>query len=248
MAELINVLYPRDEKVMSISVSTKRMWIWLKRFHRRRGYGVHSPFAFNLITWVIYEKYPYYKYTRLDEIRRQLKSEGKGKYLNRTKVNQLLFRLVNRMQPDSVIEVGTLTGLTTLYLSQAKVNTCCETFDDVRACNEIATRMLTGLANIRFHKGDILSELRETLVGLPSVDFLYLDDRDCAEQAFEACVKKTTARSLFVIKGIRSSSLKKKWWQRVVDDERTGITFDLYDLGLVFFDKQKIKQHYIINF
>ena len=50
-------------------------WIWCKRFRHRKGYGVHSPFAFNLITWVIYEKLPYYKFPELKRKRKeQLKS------------------------------------------------------------------------------------------------------------------------------------------------------------------------------
>jgi adenylosuccinate synthase len=40
----------------------------------------------------------------------------------------------------------------------------------------------------------------------------------------------------------------KELWKRLQEDERVGITFDLYDLGLLFFDKTKIKQHYIVNF
>ena len=40
----------------------------------------------------------------------------------------------------------------------------------------------------------------------------------------------------------------KTLWNQLKEDERVGVTFDLYDLGLLFFDKTKIKQHYIVNF
>lgn len=48
-----------------ILLALKRPFIWLYRFRHRCGYGVHSPFAFNLITHVIYESTPYYKYEEL---------------------------------------------------------------------------------------------------------------------------------------------------------------------------------------
>ena len=48
-----------------ITLTLKRPFIWLSRFRHRCGYGVHSPFAFNLITQVIYESTPYYKYRDL---------------------------------------------------------------------------------------------------------------------------------------------------------------------------------------
>lgn len=34
----------------------------------------------------------------------------------------------------------------------------------------------------------------------------------------------------------------------MMQDEKVGITFDLYDIGILFFDKTKIKQDYIVNF
>ena len=40
-------------------------FVWLLRFRHRRGYGVHSPFAFNFITDVVYQRLPYYKYCEL---------------------------------------------------------------------------------------------------------------------------------------------------------------------------------------
>ena len=33
---------------------------WLLRFRKRCGYGIHSPFAFQFVTGVIYEKGAYF--------------------------------------------------------------------------------------------------------------------------------------------------------------------------------------------
>ena len=43
-----------------------RIWNWCSRFRHRRGYGVHSPSDFFLITSVVYEKYHYYAYRKGD--------------------------------------------------------------------------------------------------------------------------------------------------------------------------------------
>ena len=42
-----------------------RFWVRLKRIRHRRGYGVHSPFAFNFLTYVVYERGEYYAYRDL---------------------------------------------------------------------------------------------------------------------------------------------------------------------------------------
>ncbi len=58
-----------------ILLTLKRPFIWLYRFRHRCGYGVHSPFAFNLITHVIYESTAYYKYEELAKAQKQLELE-----------------------------------------------------------------------------------------------------------------------------------------------------------------------------
>ena len=37
-------------------------------------------------------------------------------------------------------------------------------------------------------------------------------------------------------------------WRQLADDARTGVTFDLYYCGIIFFDSQRTKINYIINF
>jgi len=65
----------------------------------------------------------------------------------------------------------------------------------------------------------------------------------------EQCISKSHAGSVFLIQDIHKSSALKRWWKEIQLDERVGITFDLYDFGIIFFfDRKKIKQHYIVNF
>ena len=139
------------------------------------------------------------------------------------KVNRFLFRLVNRVQPDTIIEVGRPSS-TALYLQSAKPS-----------------------ASYLF-----ASDLSELFLDADtSVDFLYLNDYrnpDLLEEAFRGCAHRTTPKSVFVVHGICYSKEMKALWKKWQADERVGITFDLYDVGLLFFDKTKIKQQYIVNF
>lgn len=207
-----------------ITLALKRPFIWLRRFRHRCGYGVHSPFAFNLITGVIYEKTPYYKYKDLaeEEKRLALQKDKNWRYESR-KVKRLLFRLVNYAQPATVIDAGA-PAASALYLKAAKEDA------SYTAASQLSELFLES--------------------GVP-VDFLYLHhyrQPEFVEEVFRICSARTTARSVFVIEGIRYTPAMRHLWKRMQSHERAGITFDLYDLGIVFFDKTKIKQDYIVNF
>ena len=204
---------------MNLLLCIKRPFIWLSRFRYRCGYGVHSPFAFSLITDVIYEKTPYYAYSSLKKEQKKRVRERKDSQ----KVNRFLFRLVNRVQPDTIIEVG-CSSSAALYLQSAKPSASYLFATDLsELCPDVDT----------------------------SVGFLYLNDcrnPDLLEEAFRVCAHRTTPKSVFVVHGICYSKAMKTLWKKLQADERVGITFDLYDVGLLFFDKTKIKQQYIVNF
>lgn len=202
----------------------KRPFIWLRRFRHRRGYGVHSPFAFNFITNVIYERTPYYKY---DELLVSQKEQAKQKYCGwdyeTGKVKRLLFRVVNYCQPVTIVDAGCLSA-SSLYLKAAKEGA------DYTAAADLSELFLEA--------------------GVP-VDFLYVHDYrrpEFVEEVFNLCASRSTQRSVFVVEGIRYTPSMMALWKRLVRHERAGITFDLYDLGIVFFDKTKNKQDYIVNF
>lgn len=220
----IFVLSFRYESMNRITLALKRPFIWLLRFRHRCGYGVHSPFAFNLITQVIYERTPYYKYKDLAEEEKRLAPEkDKNWKYESKKIKRLLFRLVNEAQPNVVVDAGTLAA-SSLYLKAGKVGA------DYLAATELSELFL---------EADV------------PVDFLYLHDYRrpaFVEEVFRVCAARTCRKSVFVVEGIRYTPEMFALWKRMQQDEKAGVTFDLYDLGIIFFDKTKIKQDYIVNF
>lgn len=209
---------------MNLILTLKRPFIWLSRIRHRCGYGVHSPFAFELITCLIYEKAPYYAYKELEtEEKKQKRNHGKGWKSESRKVKRLLFRLVNRVQPDTIVDAG-VPSSSSLYLQSGKATA------DYTFASELSELFLEA--------------------GVP-VDFLYIHkakDPSFVEEAFRICAARSTQQSVFVIGGIHYSGAMKQLWKRLKTDDKVGITFDLYDVGILFFDKTKIKQHYIVNF
>lgn len=207
-----------------ITLTLKRPFIWLSRFRHRCGYGVHSPFAFSLITQVIYESTPYYKYKDLVVEQKKLASQkDKNWKYESKKVKRLLFRLVNYTQPDTIVDAGRLAA-SSLYLKAGKEGA------DYTSASELSELFLEA--------------------GVP-VDFLYLHDYrnpEFVEEVFRICAARTAKKSIFVVEGIRYTPQMKKLWKCMMQDEKVGITFDLYDIGILFFDKTKIKQDYIVNF
>lgn len=74
--------------------------IWLLRFRQRKGYGVHSPFAFDFITNVIYNKERYYAYGEMDK---SLRWWEKGRIRS---MRHLAFRMTNFHEPKTIYSDG----------------------------------------------------------------------------------------------------------------------------------------------
>ena len=63
----------------------------------RRGYGIHSPWAFNIVRGVIYEKGNYLAYESL----RQQRTTNRGE-----REDKLMLRLANELQPKTGCYIG----------------------------------------------------------------------------------------------------------------------------------------------
>ena len=168
-------------------------FVWMARFRHRRGYGVHSPFAFRFITDVIYESHPYYAYGELD------KMLPLSHRLRKRKGFHLLLRLANHLQPQTIV---------------LPRNAWWEKRYMQRGCRK---------ANIQcqWPKG----EVGMCLLYEPSDEVLH----------------HIGEHSVLLLNNLHHH---REWFQSLP----SVVSFDLYDLGIAFFDKQYNKQYYVVNF
>ena len=202
----------------------RRIWNWCRRFRHRCGYGVHSPSDFFLITSVMYEGLPYYAYDRL-----KMASSNLSLPHYREKVNKLLFRLVNYFRPMTLLEVGKGNGDAFRYL-----------------CASRSSMMSVGLEEST--KEDTLRQLDAELKRMKRLDFVHIAFTPYYIEVFERVFPYLHDESCVVIGNIYESKEREAWWKELTNDERVRVSFDLYDIGLLLFEKKRFKQHYIVNF
>lgn len=219
-----------------------KTWNWCRRFRNRCGYGVHSPSDFFLITFVIYERMPYYAYETLSALRKCTKQLPHY----REKVDKLLLRLVNYLQPSLLLEIGTGSGLNTCYLAEGNHSMEVVTFTD-NISDEVKSLFLDS-SQIDYRQGSVDDAFRIWNDKKTSKVIVHIAHTPYYKEVFEKLLPLVNEHTCFIIGSPYADKAKKAWWKDVIADTRTGVTFDLYDIGLVFFDYRRVKEHRIVNF
>lgn len=122
------------------------------------------------------------------------------------------------------------------YMQASTWVDCCTNSDDV-----VRKYIYSGSVNTQYvHCSSVSS--------VSTFDVLRVNSNELDYEGYEHLLSLASSHSMLIVEGIYSNKCSKQMWKKVVNDERTGVTYDLYDCGLVFFDKKKYKQNYIVNF
>jgi predicted O-methyltransferase YrrM len=241
-------------------------------------HGVHSPFVFDLLIGTIYNRRDYYAYKKIEQLRAHaLESKqqvncidlGAGSLVQNKQsklvkqiaasavkpqaFSQLLFRLVNHFQPGTVLELGTSLGISTAYMAAANSKT---KVVSIEGCPEIATIakqnfQRLGLKNIEQVIGNFDDVLPQVLSKIEKLDFVFIDGNHRKEPTlayFKQCLDRSHSESVFVIDDIYWSAEMKQAWQEIKDNPQVTVTIDLFFMGIVFFRKEQVKQHFVIAY
>lgn len=68
------------------------------------------------------------------------------------------------------------------------------------------------------------------------------------ESVLAAALKQADDHTLFIIEDIGYNDTAKRMWQKLLESDLTSVSYDLYYLGIAFFDRKRYKNNYIVNF
>lgn len=246
-------------------------FIW----NSKNEHGVHSPFVFDLVTKCFYDKTKFSEYTVLKQYRNSLLVNkntidvtdfGAGSRVFKSNTREiskiaknagispknaeLLFRIVNYFQPESILEIGTSLGLATSALSLGNKNGKITTLEGCPNTMSIAKNQyqLQNLNNIEFINTEFSSYLKK----LPASSFqlIYFDGNHSQKatlEYFELLLPTITNETLWIFDDIHWSAEMKQTWEIIKKHPKVTVTIDTFQWGFVFFRQEQPKEHFIIR-
>ena len=243
----------------------------------RDAHGLHSPFVYKLYTEVISADKEFYSFKDIEQLRYRLLREereiaitdfGAGSRvfksnvrkikdvakhcLGSTKESKFLFRLIEFMQPEVMLELGTSLGVNTLYQTSANPKGKMITFE---GCPTTAALAQEHFGQFEYSPEVVVGNLDETLAEkvaqLDRIDYVFFDANHQYQPTvdyFKICLEKAHNDTVFIFDDIHWSEGMDRAWEEIKAHPDVMLTVDLFQLGLVFFRKEQPKQHFVLKF
>jgi predicted O-methyltransferase YrrM len=239
--------------------SIRKSVLLYRRILRKRGYGVHSPFVYNLITKVIEERCPYYRFSDIELLRKRLlvkkeMADIRAHDVIHPKHGALLFRLTNYFRSQNILQVGVSAGLSTLYLKSYAQDVRCIALEESSKYASIARWVYEMAARtpIDLRVGDYQKLLPYTLEDMGRIDFIFFNTRMELEPSnvdlFNICANYAQTDTVFAFEGIKANQNMRSLWKTVCAHPEVTVTIDLYSMGIAFFNKKLHKRDYTVYF
>ncbi len=244
----------------------------------RKGYGLHSPFVFNLVREVFYCYYPYYAFEDINKYRQKLSHSketyemtdygagsvtfnGKKRKVSQVarqsaiadKYGELLFRLIQYTNPKHILELGTSLGISSAYFALGDKRREVDTIEGCPQTAGIAKKTLEDLncINVNQFVGQFKDVLPDLVSKQNSLGFVFFDghhQKQATLDYFNICLLKADNESVFVFDDIHWSKGMEEAWDIICKHPQVTVSIDLFQLGIVFFKKECQKQHFVVRY
>ncbi len=243
-------------------------------------HSVHSPFVYKLIDEVIKNKREQAVFRKINTVRGNLiknpqlieitefarkrdntcvshRVRSIGSITRESAISEkygrLLYRLAAFFKPETVIELGTSLGISTMYLAMANANSKVVTIDACTIKSEQAEAGFKslGINNIEQHIGLFGSVLPGLIKKEGKLDFAFFDGNHFSGEiisCFESLLTISHNDTVFVFHEIHSSDEMEMTWEQICENSKVTASIDLFGLGVVFLRKELSRQRFVIRY
>jgi predicted O-methyltransferase YrrM len=259
---------------MLFQIKSYLKFLW----HSKNEHAVHSPFVFNLITKCFYDKEFKPQYQVLKEYRNSLLENnttievtdfGAGCKVFKSNTRQinkiaktagispkraeLLFRITNYFQPETILEIGTSLGLATSALALGNPNSYILSLEGCNNTLTIAENLFNKkFSNINYEfvntKFDYLLKafnLQPTIFDL--IFFNSNHSKTATLNYFELLLPTISNDAVWIFNNTHCSKEMEEAWAIIKKHPKVTVTIDTFQWGLVFFRKEQLKEHFVIR-
>jgi predicted O-methyltransferase YrrM len=246
--------------------------------HHGRGYGIHSPFVFDLVTRVLRNKVDPDIVCTVEKVRKKMISDNRTILVNDMgsrsdlfktnfrkvsdiaryspvpgKYGELLSKMAVEFGKPLIIEFGTSVGISTLYMACSCTDTKVYTIEGCPATAEIARQNFseTGLNNIEIIEGSF----DEVLPGLTNAGIkpglVFIDGNHRKEPVikyFNQMAELSDNKTVIIIDDINYSNEMREAWKEILMHGKISVTIDIFRMGIVFFREGINHNNYIIRY
>ncbi len=245
------------------TLARKYLHYWITASNGK-GHGVHSPFVFEFIKFVLNDRTTYACYGPIEKLRQQLRKNksyidvadfGAGSAViksNRRRIDhiaasslkpvkfaRLLFRIVQFYKPGTIVELGTSFGITTAYLASGNTAARVCTLEGADAIAAIAKEQFRTLSlqHIELLEGDFAKTLPVVLNRPGTISLAFVDGNHRKWPTldyFEQLLLKCNEQTVLIFDDIHWSKEMEEAWEAIRADNRVTLTIDLFFIGLVW--------------
>jgi len=249
---------------------------YLLKSKHRYGHGIHSPFVFEFVSKVMFDKQIYPEYQYFNELRGSLgksremlgaSSLGAGSKNMpgsvmvrdlaglssvKPKFGKLLFRMARHYHPETIIELGTSIGISTIYLAKGNSDSQVVTIEgDSNICN-FARQLFKkqDVKNIKAINGNFDDYLSYFEKNYPAPEMVFID----GNHTYDATLKyyhhfRNSIRNGFlIIDDINWSQGMRKAWCEILANDDGIATVDLFFMGIIIIRSSITPGNYIVRF
>lgn len=229
----------------------------MSRHHRSRGFGIHSPFAFNFVCYVLREKNPFYCYEPLEALRQAVIDALRGGKRHRRVISfkdlKMLFRIANHFNSPYMMQVGTCYGLTAASLFSVSSMSHLWIYEPEMERFPVLGQVLVPYLD-RLDSYDSLAVAVEdyrTAVGSEDLPFMVINsmpsagDDQILRQYLEELIR---GECVIVMRDLNNNDGLKNLWQHIKQSMTYGQSFSNEKISVVVVKRHLNLEHFFLWF